>query len=124
MGRSAKAPNTNGDNTVTDAGYAPVSMLQGLDQHVLSGGDESSRTAQAALATPLQASSYPEPGSFDALPTSGGFEDGTPSAQALATAQQMYGTPQSGSKPVVGTDEWHQQRKNNHKEGKKKNSSI
>ena len=105
---------TNGDNEEAEASYSPVEMLQGITQHGIPSGDDSSRTAQAALATPLQGNAYPEPGNFDALPGSGAaFEDGSPANQS----QIFHTSGQSVGKPAVGTDEWHQQRKNNHKEG-------
>ena len=101
---------TNGESEAGETSYTPVELMQAI----MPGEDDSSRTAQAALATPVQPNAYPEPGSFDDMPGSGGsFEDGTPANQG-----QIYHTPgQSVGKPAVGTDEWHQQRKNNHKEG-------
>jgi len=118
VGRNAKAQNTNGDH---DANYA--ALLQGIDAS-MSGPDDSTRTAQAALAAPLGQSAYPEPTSFEGPPgLPPGFEDNTasgpgsigPSAQALYDARQGQG--QATNKPAVGTNEWHQLRKDNHKEG-------
>ena len=122
-GRNPKAQNTNGNSGLGDPSYAPVhQMLQSIEQSVngMPGGDESSRTAQAALATPLQQSAYPEPGSYDATPGLGTFDDGSPTGHNLGTSEQaLYGTRpgQSGEKATVGTPQWHQQRKDNHKEG-------
>jgi bHLH factor len=120
-GRQVKAANTNGEHE------AYTALLQGLDG--LAGADDSTRTAQAALAAPMNQSNYPEPGTFD---TSGGlpsgFEDnsdsnlpGIPAAQALLEAR---GGSQSGNKPNVGSAEWHQQRKDNHKEGESYSSTC
>jgi len=117
-GRNAKAQNTNGDH---EASYA--ALLQGIDGAIAE-ADDSTRTAQAALAAPMGQSTYPEPGSFDptaALPA--GFDDGSPSAnfasgpQALMDARASVGSANNANKPPVGTAEWHQQRKDNHKEG-------
>lgn len=119
-GRSAKAQNTNGDH---EASYA--ALLQGIDGPNISETDDSTRTAQAALAAPMGQSTYPEPGSFDATaPLPSGFDDGSPSAnfasgpQALMDARASVGSANNAGKPPVGTAEWHQQRKDNHKEGK------
>jgi hypothetical protein len=122
-GRYTKQQNMNGssmpanvDFTVTEA--QQLSQMLGIDQHGMSAPDDSTRTAQAALATPMQSSSYPEPSSYQG--TSGmpqGYDDtpGSAAAQALYdVAGQRSG---SGPKPQVGSEEWHQQRKDNHKEG-------
>jgi len=117
-GRELKTPNTNGDH---ETNY--VALLQGgLDG--MAGADDSTRTAQAALAAPMGPPSYPEPNAFDgASGLASGFDDsnlsvtmGTSTAQALNDARASQG--QGGNKPAVGTAEWHQQRKDNHKEGK------
>lgn len=91
-------------------------LLQGID---VSGNDESTRTAQAALAGTMADQAYPEPG-FDASGMSTGFND-TPGGGmgGPQNAGGMYSTPgQTPNKPGVGTPEWHEARKANHKEGK------
>lgn len=115
MGRNIKAQNSNGDH---DPNYA--ALLQGIDATL---GDDSSRTAQAALSHPVGQSAYPEPGFDGTTGLPPGFDDGSsgvsqslgPGAQALYDARQGQG--QTTPKPAVGTNEWHQQRKDNHKEG-------
>ena len=116
-GRNTKAVNTNGNNAMSDPSYAPVDLIQGLGHHAMIGVDDSSRTAQAALATPLQDSGYPEPGNFEGLAGTGSSLDDINSGQNMDSTTGMFDTPQSGNKPTVGSDEWHNQRKNNHKEG-------
>ncbi|KIV77030.1 hypothetical protein PV11_08868 [Exophiala sideris] len=56
-GRNAKVHNTNGEQDAYSA------LLQGLDPTVTE--DDSTRTAQAALAAPMNQSAYPEPPAFD-----------------------------------------------------------
>lgn len=106
----------NADFTITEA--QQLSQMLGIDQHGMSAPDDSTRTAQAALATPMQSSSYPEPSSYQGTPgMPQGYDDtpGSAAAQALYDAAgQRSG---SGPKPQVGSEEWHQQRKDNHKEG-------
>ena len=114
--------NTNGDTT-SDQTFANVHMLQGIEQHSLAGGDEQKLTAQAALATPMQQSGYPEPpATYESTPgmVDSFVADGTPNGPHLGAAD-LYGEEhgnKSGQKPSVGTAEWHDQRKANHKEGK------
>ncbi len=128
--RPPKSSNTNGDsgNTTNDEDIN-LRLLQGLGEDE----DENTRTAQAALATPLQNSTYPQvpEASFDSAtgmhhglssfddssnspPT--GFSAITPTAQLLSAARDAN-TPMNHNKPAVGTPQWHQQRKDNHKEG-------
>ena len=90
-------------------------MLQGISEHGMSAPDDSTRTAQAALATPMQASSYPEPSSYQGTPGMQQGYDETPGSAAQALYEA--GRQGSGSKPQVGSTEWHQQRKDNHTEG-------
>ena len=105
-------------------------MLQGLGQSGLP-DDDNTRTAQAALATPTQNTGYPNPdNSFDSpasLPHGMSFEDGNESTGAWdrmvnpmgSTADALMAAREATStKPTVGTPQWHQQRKDNHKEGK------
>ena len=119
-GRNVKAQNTNGDS---EESYA--ALLQGIQASNIPEADDSTRTAQAALAAPMTQSAYPEPGAFgDTSALSGGFDDGSPSAnfgsgpQALLDARASIGGGNNQGKPPVGTAEWHQQRKDNHKEGR------
>lgn len=132
-GRPLKSPNnTNGDTgNLTNDEELNLQLLQGIQEH-----DENTRTAQAALAsaTPSHQSTYPPPEhSFDSgtglphglssfddssnSPPTGGFSAITPTAQALMAAREAT-TPINHNKPAVGTPQWHQQRKDNHKEGK------
>lgn len=114
-GRNVKTQSTNGDH---EPSYA--ALLQGIEGASMPEADDSTRTAQAALATPLGQSTYPEPGSFDAtaaLPT--GFDEGSPSTNFASGPQALIDarSANNANKPPVGTQEWHQQRKDNHKEG-------
>jgi hypothetical protein len=122
--------NTNGEHDHNNYGL----LLQG--DGILS--DENTRTAQAALAAPgMNPSTYPEPGHNQdqtGLPFT--FDDGSPvgvmrpsQAQALvgATANanaNNNNTNEQANKPAVGSSEWHQLRKDNHKEGKLYISSV
>lgn len=120
-GRNMKAPVTNGDSAA-DAMY--VSLLQGIVENPTSAQDETSRTAQAALQQ--QQSSYPEPNVFDHAAAQGGFDDpsghlqqNVPQHQMQPGGQGIFDARQSSqSKPAVGSQAWHQLRKDNHKEGK------
>lgn len=123
-GRYTKQQNMNGNNLQANAdSFAAeaqqISQLLSMDQHVMSVPDDSTRTAQAALATPMQSSNYPEPSSYQGTP---GMQQGYDDTPGSAAAQALYdaaGQRQgSGSKPQVGSDQWHQLRKDNHKEGK------
>lgn len=117
-GRYVKQQTMNGNSIQANVDFTPdvQQMLQGIDQHTMSSADDNTRTAQAALATPLQASTYPEPSSYQGTPgMQQGYED---AQQSSAAAQFIEAHGQgSGSKPQVGSTEWHQQRKDNHKEG-------
>ena len=121
-GRNMKTPAPNGDNAVTDAMYA--SLLQGITDSVPP-QDETSRTAQAALQQQQQ-SSYPEPNAFDHAALQAGFEDPAAHMQQHAPQHQMSpggigildARQNQQGKPQVGSPAWHQQRKDNHKEGK------
>ena len=110
LGRNVKAATAN---TEQEPNYA--SLLQGIDSVT---GDDSTRTAQAALAGALDNGGYPEPGFDGGSGMNTGFGDN--STQNLGDASgQGYGTPgQTPNKPAVGTPQWHQQRKENHKEGR------
>jgi hypothetical protein len=123
-GRYTKQQNMNGNNLQANAdSFAAeaqqISQLLSMDQHVMSVPDDSTRTAQAALATPMQASNYPEPSSYQGTT---GMQQGYDDTPGSAAAQALYdasGQRQGGSsKPQVGSDQWHQLRKDNHKEGK------
>lgn len=117
-GRAMKPPATNGD-AAADAMY--VSLLQGITDTPIHQQDDPSRTAQAALQQ--QQSAYPEPNVFvDHGGNHGGFEDTSyhkvaqqpMQAMGQSTFDARASTP---NKPGVGTKEWHQQRKDSHKEG-------
>ena len=131
--RALRSQNTNGDaGNSSDGDLAALQMLQSLVQNGLQDDDDNTKTARAALATPMQQPSYPPPdSSFDTgsslqhgLPSfddvshspSGGFNAISPSTQALMAAREA--TTMNSNKPAVGTAQWHQQRKDNHKEGK------
>lgn len=99
-------------------------LLQSLGQNGGATPDEDNqRTAQAALNAPMQTTNYPAPdASFDS--GSAGhyglsFADGND--MTASTASQLQAAREvtlNVNKPAVGTNEWHAQRKNNHKEGK------
>ncbi|KIX09881.1 uncharacterized protein Z518_00962 [Rhinocladiella mackenziei CBS 650.93] len=118
-GRNAKAQNTNGDH---DTNYA--ALLQGIDP--LAGADDSTRTAQAALAAPMNQSTYPEPASFDgAANMPAGFdENDAPNITGMGTAQALLEARGANQKPAVGTAEWHQLRKDNHKEVERRRREV
>ena len=130
--RSRKSLTTNGDVTNDNDEELHLQLLQGLGQEVLQDQEnDSARTAQAALSTGMQHNTYPPPdNSFDSAtglphglssfddssnspPT--GFSAITPTQQALMAAREA--TTPNHNKPAVGTQQWHQQRKDNHKEG-------
>ena len=104
-----------------DMSQMGVQLLQNLTEN----GDQiphqdNQQTAQAAL----QTSQYPNPDqSFDgagdsqyALTYGSDGADITQSTQAqLQAARDVTAT--NAAKPAVGSNEWHVQRKNNHKEG-------
>ena len=106
LGRNVKVTNSMSDQ---DTNYA--ALLQGIDS---AAGDDSTRTAQAALAGAMDNVGYPEP-SFDGSGMNAGFGDNA----AQNFSDPSYETPgQTPQKAVVGTPQWHQQRKENHKEGR------
>ncbi|RVX71120.1 hypothetical protein B0A52_03486 [Exophiala mesophila] len=125
-GREAKAPNTNGG--ATEASYA--ALLQGIEASGIPEADDSTRTAQAAL----NQSAYPEPGFEDATGLPAGFDDTgatqdfQASTQALSdartSAQGNVAGAGAGGKANVGTAEWHQQRKDNHKEVERRRREV
>ncbi|OCT50552.1 PENR2 protein [Cladophialophora carrionii] len=128
--------NTNGEHDPNNYGL----LLQG--DGMLS--DENTRTAQAALAAPgMNPSTYPEPGhnQGDAgLPFT--FEDSSATVGGgMSTAQALVGavananpnpnpstnnnnTNEQASKPAVGSTEWHQLRKDNHKEVERRRREV
>lgn len=124
-GRSTRSQEINGDGRRSnDATISQISehLLQSLAQHgEPAPDDESQRTAQAALNTPMQSGTYPAPdASFDSgssghygLP----FPDGNDMTPSTASQLQAAREVTLGmNKPTVGTKEWHTQRKHNHKE--------
>lgn len=85
--------------------------------------DGSAQTAQAALAAPVAHSQYPD--SFDAGTQLPSFDDGTnasndatdsmgSTARAYMDARQQH----NAQRPSIGSDAWHKQRRDNHKEGR------
>ena len=132
-GSRRKSQNTNGDPGNDNDDELSLQLLQGIGQEALREGDEANtRTAQAALNAPMPQNTYPPPensfdsaagmahglSSFDDGPNSPptGFNAIPPTAQALMDARQASST--NHNKPAVGSQQWHQQRKDNHKEGK------
>ncbi|KAI1611941.1 hypothetical protein EDD36DRAFT_270153 [Exophiala viscosa] len=118
-GRNAKIQNTNGEQDAYSA------LLQGLDP--TGAEDDSTRTAQAALAAPMNQSAYPEPPAFDgAAALSSAFDESDSSALPnLGSAQALIDARgNQGNKPAVGTQEWHQQRKDNHKEVERRRREV
>ncbi len=115
-GAPVKIQNTisNGDHDPNNFGL----LLQG--DGILP--DDNTRTAQAALAAPgMNPSAYPEPGNNQGdAGLSFAFDDGSASLGSLSTAQGLSGVGANDStpgKPSVGSVQWHQLRKDNHKEG-------
>jgi transcriptional regulator CBF1 len=120
-GSRRKSQNTNGDTGNDNDDELSLQLLQGIGQEALREGDDANtRTAQAALNAPMPQNTYPPHGlsSFDDGPNSPptGFNAIPPTAQALMDARQA--TTTNHNKPAVGSQQWHQQRKDNHKEGK------
>jgi hypothetical protein len=130
--RSRKSQNTNGDVSNDNDAELQLHLLQGLSQEALQEEDDANaRTSHAAMNASMQHNTYPPPeNSFDSasgLPHGlSSFDDGsnspptgfnaiTPTAQALMAARGE--TTTNHNKPAVGTQQWHQQRKDNHKEG-------
>lgn len=106
MNRNVKAAN---DETFSAA------LLQDLGAV---SNDDNTRTAQAALAGTM-GNAYPDTGFDGDNGMTTGFGDGTSPNVGDGSGQAGYGTPnQNLGKPAVGTAQWHQQRKDNHKEGK------
>ncbi|OAP61306.1 hypothetical protein AYL99_03507 [Fonsecaea erecta] len=123
VGRDTKVPITNGEHDNTNYGL----LLQG--DGILA--DDNARTAQAALAAPgMNPSPYPEPNPDDTgagLPFT--FADGSPSVHGISSAQALAdargGTnTNTPSKPAVGSAEWHQLRKDNHKEVERRRREV
>ena len=109
MPRNVRSNNTSSEE------HDYSSLLQGISDTQ----DDSTRTAQAALAGAMDQGGYPEPGPFDAnAAMNAGFGDAQ--SQGMGPPNpNMYTTPgQTPSKPGVGTPEWHKSRKDMHKEGK------
>jgi hypothetical protein len=129
--RLRKSPNTNGDAVEMNDEELQLHLLQGLSQEALQEEDDA-RTNHAVLGSPMQQNTYPPPeNSYDSgtgLPLGlttfddsshsppTGFSAITPTAQAVMAAREANTT--NHNKPAVGTQQWHQQRKDNHKEGK------
>jgi hypothetical protein len=110
MGRNVKVTNPNDQDVYT------TSMLQGLST---SADDESTRNAAQAALAGTMGEMYPETGYDSTAALTAAFGAGTP-PNLDTSGQAAYGTPgQTPSKPAVGTPQWHQQRKENHKEGMK-----
>ncbi|KAJ9603402.1 basic helix-loop-helix protein [Cladophialophora chaetospira] len=126
-GGPAKVQNTisNGDHDPNNYGL----LLQG--DGILP--DDNTRTAQAALAAPgMNPSAYPEPGSNQGdASLSFAFDDGSPTLASMSTAQALAGAGgnanninNQGNKPTVGSAEWHQLRKDNHKEVERRRREV
>jgi hypothetical protein len=130
--RLRKSQNTNGDASNDNDEELQLHLLQGLSQEALQEEDDANaRTSHAAMNASLQHNTYPPPensfdsatgmphglSSFDDVSNSPptGFNAITPTAQALMAARGE--TTTNHNKPAVGTQQWHQQRKDNHKEG-------
>ena len=112
-GGPAKVQNTisNGDHDPNNYGL----LLQG--DGILP--DDNTRTAQAALAAPgMNPSAYPEPGNNQGDASMAfAFDDGSPTLGGMSAAAGGNANNNQGTKPAVGSSEWHQVRKDNHKEG-------
>jgi transcriptional regulator CBF1 len=96
-------------------------LLANSNGELQNGGQSATETAQAAL------THYQVPPSFEALPT-GGTDPNNPFSMDLIDQLKDAGaashTPQHANsqssqnpKPVVGSEEWHRIRRDNHKEG-------
>ena len=122
-GRDMKNPVANGDDAIFS------SLLQGIADSGPGSQDMTARTAQAALQQP--SSAYPEPNVFDQAGMPGPYDDQQahmhhnlphqmgPGVQGIFDARQSQ-----ANKPSVGSHEWHQQRKDNHKEGEQCKSNV
>jgi hypothetical protein len=97
----------------SDDAFSPT-LLQGIGDVA---GDDSTRTAQAALAGAMD-NTYPPDTNFDATAALASDFGDTSQNVGAGNGQTGYSTPvQSNSKPAVGTPQWHTQRKQNHKDG-------
>ncbi|OAL30670.1 hypothetical protein AYO20_08632 [Fonsecaea nubica] len=123
VGRETKVPITNGEHDAASFGL----LLQ--SEGMLA--DDNARTAQAALAAPgMNSSAYPEPNPNDnsaGLPFT--FDDGSPPVHGISSAQALVeargGTNNNNPpKPAVGSAEWHQLRKDNHKEVERRRREV
>ncbi|EEQ34201.1 basic helix-loop-helix protein [Microsporum canis] len=119
-------------NNTTDLSHIDQQLLQAVgNQNGVS--DENAMTAKAALAAHQPESKYPPPEpSFDSnglgnnlafgqdvgQVSMGGVQGHTSTAAAVYAAReaQAQAAQQISPKPTVGSVEWHQVRKNNHKE--------
>lgn len=144
-GSSGSIPGADAQNnfahsslTSYDAHGLPTSTSElNIDQQILQHvgpqngiSDENALTAKAALAAHNPQNKYPPPPepSFDANNLAHGLTFGDDMGQAMgpthghnSTAAAVYAAREAQSmnqKPSVGSPEWHQIRKNNHKEGK------
>jgi len=123
-------PNTN------DHGIPNSSSELNIDQQILQHvgtqngiTDDNALTAKAALAAHTPQNKYPAPpdAPFDANNLTHGLSFGDDIGQGISgghnhnsTAAAVYAAREAqsmNSKPSVGSPEWHQVRKNNHKEG-------
>ena len=120
---------TNGDSTPGHSSdQIRHHLLQAIGQSNGVQDDDNTRTARAALASSIPTATYPPPDASYDTPTHGlSYADESnqspPAALIGSTAHALYAareasTPTHSSKPAVGTAQWHQQRKDNHKEGK------
>lgn len=129
-------PNTN------DHGLPNPSSELNIDQQILQHvgtqngiSDDSALTAKAALAAHTPQNKYPAPpdAPFDANNLAHGLSFGDEIGQGISgghnhnsTAAAVYAAREAqsmNSKPSVGSPEWHQVRKNNHKEGEQSDCS-
>lgn len=116
--RNVKQQNASLQDTSSEPNYA--ALLQSV-QDPMQGHDANAQTAQAALNTSLPHSQYPHPDPFDSSQLTS-FDDAAVNSAAMAnspTAQALYDARMQTQKPAVGSTQWHQQRKDNHKEGMK-----
>lgn len=118
----SRSQNTSGDSSSDNISQQ---LLQAMHANGVQ-EDDSARTAQAALASSMPGSTYPPPDTpFDhsahSLPAFGDDPSTTSligsTAHALYVARGATNHANNAGKPPVGTDAWHQLRKDNHKEG-------
>ncbi|KIW27462.1 uncharacterized protein PV07_07196 [Cladophialophora immunda] len=123
IGRESKVPNTNGEHDATS-----FSLLLQSDTIL---ADDNARTAQAALAAPgMNPPTYPEPNPNDSsagLPFT--FDGGSPPVHGMSSAQALVdarggANASNPGKPTVGSAEWHQLRKDNHKEVERRRREV